>query len=93
MPITILNPTFEGHSRSLALAPRLASLEGRTIGLLDNNKKNVGHFLGHVEDVLRADYGVSSFVRRVKSNTSTPVPADILRDLTKCDAVISAVGD
>lgn len=93
MEIIPLNPTFEERATAWTVAPALASLEGKTVGMLDNNKKNVGHFLTYVGDELSHRHGAASFVRRRKSNMSAPAPAEVMQDLTACDAVIVAIGD
>jgi hypothetical protein len=93
MPITELDPTAEVVTPAAAMAPPLRSLAGKTIGLLDNGKVNVGGFLDHVEAILRAEHGVAAVLRRRKPNVSAPAPAELLAELVVCDAVVSAVGD
>lgn len=93
MEIVTLDPTFEERPETSSLAPRLASLEGITLGLLDNNKKNVGHFLQFVAEELTERHGVGEIVRRRKQNMSAPAPEDVMLELIPCDAVISAIGD
>jgi len=93
MPITVLDPTPGMVTRAARMAPRLPSLDGRTVGFLDNGKMNVDRFLDHVEEILRARHGVKDVVRRRKPNMSAPAPPDVLRELLACDAVVSAVGD
>jgi hypothetical protein len=93
MPITVLDPTPGMVTRATPMAPRLPSLAGATVGLLDNGKVNVDRFLDHVEEILRARHGVKDVIRRRKPNMSAPAPAEVLRELAACDAVVSAVGD
>jgi hypothetical protein len=93
MPITVLDPTCGMATRAARMAPRLRSLGGTTVGLLDNGKMNVDRFLDHVEEILRSRHGVKDVVRRRKPNMSAPAPPDVLRELAACDAVVSAVGD
>lgn len=89
----VLHPGFEeADDRPAAVVP-LASLAGRTVGLLDNGKLNVGPLLDHVETLLRAGHGVTDVRRFGKPDASRPAPADVLREMQACDAVISAVGD
>lgn len=93
MSITVLDPTPGTAKQPVALAPPLDTLDGRSVGLLDNGKFNVHAFLDHVEQILRDEYGVREVVRRRKPNQNAPVRPEMLADLTACDAVISAVGD
>ena len=59
MPITVLDPTAEVVTPAGGMAPPLRSLAGKTIGLLDNGKVNVG---------------VSSTTSRRSSARSTALP-------------------
>lgn len=93
MPITVLDPTPGGSARAAVVAAPLDTLEGRSIGLLDNGKFNVQRFLNHVEAILRSGYGVREVVRRRKANQNAPAPPGMIAELSRCDAVISAVGD
>jgi hypothetical protein len=93
MAITVLDPTLEPTARTARTAPRLPSLAGATVALLDNGKINADRFLDHVEDILRTGHGVRAVVRRRKPNASAPAPDDVLRELAGCDALVSAVGD
>ena len=93
MSIIVLDPTPGGTAQAARMAPGLPALAGRTVGLLDNHKFNVERFLDHVEEILRREHGVVAVVRRRKANQNAPVTAEMLAELTACDAVISAVGD
>ena len=93
MTITVLDPTPGRAAAAVPLAPPLDSLEGRTVGLLDNGKFNVSLFLDHVEEILRARYDVRDVVRRRKPNQNAPAAPAMLAELAGCDAVLSAVGD
>ncbi len=93
MPITVLDPTPGMAVEAARMARPLPSLQGCTVGLLDNGKFNVTRFLDHVEEFLRTEHGVREVVRRRKPNQNAPVTAATLADLVACDAVVSAVGD
>ena len=93
MSIIVLDPTSTTTSRAVRPAPRLATLAGTRIALLDNGKVNVDRFLDHVERILRTVHGVREVVRRRKPNMSAPAPDAMLAEVAACDAVVSAVGD
>jgi hypothetical protein len=93
MRIRVLDPTAEEAAATTTSAARLASLEGRTVGLLDNGKIRVRELLNHVEEILRSQCGVAQVLRVRKPDASRPAPPEILADLKRCEAVISAVGD
>jgi hypothetical protein len=93
MPIIVLDPTSASELSQRDLAPRLDSLAGRRVGLLDNRKANADTLFDLVEGILREKHGVESFVRRQKPDFSRPAPPEMLDDLRGCDAVITGVGD
>ncbi len=92
--VTLLDPSAEDVPEEHALAARLASLQGTTIGLVDNTKHNSDVFLENMEALLRDRYGVSQVVYRRKANANTPAPPDLIDQVAApCDAVIHAVAD
>ena len=92
--ITLLDPSAEDVAEEHALAKRLASLEGATVGLVDNTKRNSDLFLQETGDLLRERFGVSNLVYARKANASSPSPTDVLDQLSsRTDAVIHAVAD
>jgi hypothetical protein len=93
MGIRVLDPTFSEITETSDTTIGLKSLEGRTVGLLDNSKLNVKEFLNYVEELLRSRHGVTNVVRLKKPDASRPAPPEVLAQMTGCDAVISAVGD
>lgn len=48
---TVLQPAAEDIQQKHTLAPPLASLQGTTIGLIDNHKKNADLYLHEVSRV------------------------------------------
>jgi hypothetical protein len=75
-------------------APRLETLAGTTIGLLDISKSKGAFFLDRVEEILRNQYGVKEVLRRMKPTVTRPAPESIKTELTeKCDAVVEALSD
>ena len=93
MSLRVLDPRLDAEGEVMTLAPALATLEGVTIGLLDNAKIGTARFYDHVEDILRTRFGVREFIRRRKPDSSRPAPAATLGELSGADAILSAVGD
>lgn len=93
MSIIVLAPTPRRPVASASTALPLSALPGATIALLDNGKKNVTPFLDHLEALLREEYGTGAVVRARKRNQNAPAPPDMLAELARADAVVSAVGD
>ena len=75
------------------LAPRLATLEGKTIGFISNGKEGTKGFFAHLDRLLREEHGAAKVVMRTKSNYSAPADAQIVADIRNWDAVISGIGD
>jgi hypothetical protein len=90
--LTVLDPTGELAPAGRPRAPRLASLDGVVVGLLDISKPRGDVFLDRVEEVLTAR-GVA--VRRYRKPTfSKPAPEDLRREIAEhCRGVIEALAD
>lgn len=92
--ITIVHPAAEDVARRLALAPRLVSLRGARLALIDNSKHNADAFLASLETILTRDYGVEHVERYRKASPSIPTPPEILARLAaSCDALVHGVAD
>ena len=74
-------------------APRLSSLEGKTIALLDISKPGGSIFLDRVEHLLKSRYKVASIIRDQKPTYTKPAPAAVLERLRTADAVIEGLAD
>ena len=92
MTIRVLDPRLDPEREPLTLAPTLASLDGATIGLLDNSKIGTAWFYDHLETLLKK-HGVREFVRRRKPDSSRVVPREMLDELARADAIVSGIGD
>ena len=88
----VLDPTSAQKPKSIPRAPRLASLEKRTIGLLDISKPKGNVFLDRVEQELRA---LGATVERFQKPTFAKLaPVDLRHEIaTRCDAVVEARAD
>ena len=93
MTFHVLDPTPEKTPAVGQLAPRLLSLEGRTIGFISNGKEGTKGFFRHLDRMLREEHGVARVVSRTKSNYSAPADAHIAAEIGQWDAVISGIGD
>jgi hypothetical protein len=92
--IVIVNPAAEHAASASRLAPRLATLQGKRIGLVDNSKHHADLFLAELERLLTANCGIAGVVSHRKPNASVPMSDDALDDLAdRCDAVVHAVAD
>ncbi|MCC6533143.1 MAG: hypothetical protein IT531_11385 [Burkholderiales bacterium] len=89
--VTVFNPVGQCDSKENALAPRRGSLDGKSIGFIDNMKPNVQPFLQHIEAQMRAQYpGIRTQTVR-KNFTSSKLIANELEG--KVDYLVNAWGD
>jgi len=88
----LLDPTSERAPAQRERLPRLESLSGRTIGLLDISKPRGDLFLDRLERHLR-ERGAN--VKRFRKPTFTkPAPVDLRHEIAvSCDAVVEALAD
>jgi hypothetical protein len=92
--VTVLHPAAEDVAEPQCLAPRLSSLQGMTVGLIDNRKRNANVYLEELGRLLQEDDGVSRVVTYRKISQSLPTPDEVLDQLaSKCDAIIHAMAD
>ena len=92
--VTVFHPAAEDVAEPQRLAPRLASLQGTTVGLIDNHKRNANVYLEELGRLLQQGYGVAHVVTYRKISQSLPTPSEVLDQLAnQCEAIIHAVAD
>jgi hypothetical protein len=92
MHTTLLDPTAELSPVERQILPRLASLAGATIGLLDISKPRGKEFLDEVEAQLLA---IGAKVKRyAKPTFARTAPVELTQRISiECDAVIEGLAD
>ena len=93
MTFRVLDPTAGEPPATGQRAPRLDTLQGKTVGLISNGKEGTKGFFRHLEQMLREEHGVARVVSRTKSNYSAPADPHIVAEIGQWDAVISGIGD
>ncbi len=93
MSIEFLDPTHESEAAHFALAPRLDSLRGATVGVVSNGKQGTHAFFDALERTLVEDHGVAEVVRLRKANYSAPAEARIMDQAPRWDALVAGIGD
>jgi hypothetical protein len=95
MKTILVNPLDETPRAPARTAPRLDSLAGKTIGLLDISKWGGSYFLDQLETILKERYGVAEVVRVMKPTFTKPAPAEVIERLVRanCAGVIEALAD
>ena len=89
--VKLVNPVGQRAVARMALAKRLDTLNGKSIGFIDNIKPNANLFIQYIEEMMRANYtGIKSHVVR-KNFTSSKLIAHELDG--KVQALVNAWGD
>ncbi len=89
--VKLVNPVGQCAVARATLARRLDTLNGKSIGFIDNIKPNANLFIQYIEEMIRTDYaGVHTHTVR-KNFTSSKLIAHELDG--KVQALVNAWGD
>lgn len=89
----VLDPSGHVWVPETDSAPRIATVVGKNIGILDDGAPNSGHLMDRVGDLLVEQYGAARILTRRKDNFSRPAPAGMIEELgSSVDAVVVGVG-
>ena len=91
MSMIVLDPTQESLVSSRAGAPRLDTLNGKTLGLWNNAKINAAKFVEMIGEELAKDFSFE-IVRGVYNPGRLMAP-DEWGEIDRCDAVVLVNGD
>lgn len=92
--VTIVDPAAEIETENNPIAPRLKSLQGARIAIIDNTKHMANRFLEATRALLEEQHQVGGFEYYRKFSASVPTPPDVIERLAQsCDAVIHGVAD
>jgi len=90
----VYDPTAPSHHRPRDLKRTLGDLNGKTVGFIDNAKPNFHLLVDDLAELLVANHGVKTVIKRAKRGASMPAPEEYIADLAKeCDLVITGSGD
>jgi hypothetical protein len=89
---TLLDPTSELNPTTRDVLPRIDSVNGKTVGLLDISKAKGNILLDRIAEKLE---GLGATVNRYSKPTFTRIAPVDLKQLisTQCDVVIEALAD
>ena len=93
MTIRVLDPTSETNVVEPALAPRLSSLAGKTVGFISNGKEGTQGFFAHLDRLLKERLQVANVIWKTKSNYSAPAEQDIIDAARTWDLAVTGLGD
>ncbi len=92
--LVILSPAGTGTLRRVEPAPRLSSLRGTVMGILDNRKPNFALLARELGALLMAEHGVREVIVREKNHSGVPaLPATLAELARQCDFVVTGSGD
>ena len=84
----IMDPVVDPTPTPVRLASRLATLDGKRVGLYTNAKTNATEILEMVSGMLQQRYKVKEFVR-----LRFPIGGQISEDHRHADVAVLAIGD
>jgi len=93
MPLTLVNPMNEAVVKATAPPPRLDSLAGKKIALLDISKPGGSFFLDRLEKIFRERYQVGEVVRASKPTYTRNAPDPLIEQLRSVHAVVEGLAD
>ncbi len=90
----LVNPVTQPIVAPFDGAPRLASLAGTRLGIIDDSKRNADVLLEELAEILRTRYEITEVKWHRKPSASRPADPTALKELTEqVDSVIIAIGD
>ena len=93
--VRLVNPSgLELAVGDFRLNDRPNSLEGKTLGLLENSKANSDKVLNELGRILQEKYGLKEVRMFNKHSASLPTKSEVIEDmLNGVDVLITGVGD
>ena len=92
--IYTLDPRDESLPTQAVLANRPASLDGKVLGLLSNNKPHSEELLRMVADIIAERYSIKEVVEYNKGGHQWPADRSRLEELAeRCDVMIHATAE
>lgn len=90
----LVNPTTEPIVAPFDGAPRLTTLAGTRLGVIDDSKRNADVLLEELVELLKTRYEISDVKWHRKPSASRPADPVAIKELAEtCDSVIIAIGD
>jgi hypothetical protein len=90
----VFDPRGRVETERVAAAPRIAALDGRRLGILDNTKWNAGKLLRKTASLLAERHRFAAVNYYSKESFSKSAdPALVARIAAENDIVLTAIGD
>ena len=92
--LVALDPRDESDHGPALLAPRPPTLNGKTLGLLSNNKPHSEELLQMIAGIINESYEIKDTVEYNKGSHQWPASPEALKEFAaKCDVVIHATAE
>ena len=92
--ISVYTPVGKVVKQMFDLAPRVPTLDGLVLGLLDNNKWNAQRLLRQLEADLRARFQIKDVIYLRTPSFSRPAYPEMVEQMaTGADVVVTALAD
>jgi hypothetical protein len=89
-----LDPRDESDPGPALLAPRPSTLNGKTLGLLSNNKPHSEELLRMIAATIKERYDIKGTVEYNKGSHQWPASSEALKEFAaKCDVAIHATAE
>ena len=92
----VLSPegTAQTTAAKIASVARFTSLQGKTIGILDNSKPNADRLAERLAELLKERYGAANVISRRKLTAQQGAPEEYIEELAaQADIVLAGLGD
>jgi hypothetical protein len=86
------DPIGDVQEQKLSIAPRLETLNGKVIALLDNTKHFADVILNEARELLLKEFPQAQF-RVLRKESVSGANHETMRQLALCHAVLTALGD
>ena len=91
--IKFLDPRATVNPKDRPLVPGLETLEGKTLGIIDNGQANSTTMFQELAQLLGEKFHTKEVIFKTKPSHMQGAPAPIMEEMLKrCDAVITGLG-
>jgi len=91
--LKFLDPRGSINPENRPLMPRLDTLEGKVIGIIDNGQSNSTTMFQELAQLIREKFQPAEVIFRTKPTHMQGAPKALMEELvSRCDAVITGLG-
>ena len=91
--IKFLDPRAAVNPKDRPLVPGLESLEGKTVGIIDNGQANSTTMFQELAQLMQEKFHTREVIFKTKPTHMQGAPKPIMEEiLNRCDAVITGLG-